>query len=554
MTDISKGKGRRGLKHPGRHSFFCGFYSFAGHFLFGCLIFAAFATFVQMGFFKDHFVTAKIVWLLGTAGIAAAMIAGRRMLRRYSARERIAGKPVSGILAEAVPACLLMLAGLILRMAVILSLPAEPSSDFATYYTLADMLSRNAIVTEGAGYVEYVSLFPHVLGYPAVLSVVFRVFGTSVYHAQVFNLVLQTLAWVMIWRTARCLGGRISGLIALAFVTLLPSAVLFSNMVAGEPLFTCLQSAALLLFVRLVRADRKQDPRHGLYLAGLILLGLILAFSSFIRPMGIIFLIAAVICIFTLPERKSDGKKRFLFRLTDRRWKRSLILAVFYFLGSMTFSAYTARTIQREPAGASASFGYNLLVGLNLQSFGNWNEEDMALLEQSLRETGSATEAHRACLARVGERLKAEALELPLLLGGKFAVLWALDYYGEFWNEKFLEQQGKLTPERAAFLNLAYDPCDMFYLFMLICAAFYVRHRFRKQPDAGYAAVLALCGIIALHLLVETQNRYHYCALYFLAIPASMGIRPFIGWAEALGIRMRDRFRDRKNRREKSPA
>ena len=74
-------------------------------------------------------------------------------------------------------------------------------------------------------------------------------------------------------------------------------------------------------------------------------------------------------------------------------WKRFLIIFVDYFLLNKLLTFTVAYNTDRELAGGSASFGYNLLVGLNLQSYGGWNEEDAQYLYDALEETGSGAEA-----------------------------------------------------------------------------------------------------------------------------------------------------------------
>ncbi len=536
MTEFSKGNSRQSLHSSERRSFFYAFHSFSMRFLTGCLILAAICAFVQMGYIQGHVVTAQIIWLLIAAGMTAALAAARRLMYQPAA-ERIIRERQDAVTAETLCACLLLLAGFMLRLAAINRLSVEPSSDYATYYGIADVLNRGAMMEEGGWYREYISLFPHVLGYPAVLSLVFRVFGTGVRTAQIFNLLLQTVSCFFVWRIARRLSGRISGLYALAFAAFFPSTILYSPIVASEPLFTCLLLSAVWLFIRLIQPERLRQAHPRRFLSGLILLGLILAFASFIRPMGIIFLIAAVITILTLREKDPDdekNKKTAANRLTDRRWKLCLILAAAWFAGSSLFSAVTANTIQREPAGASVSFGFNLMVGVKQESFGAWNAEDAAFLDVAMKETGSASDAQKACRDRAFERLKTGLTGLPALTVAKFAILWGCDNYGSFWTGNFLEEQGKMTPESRAFLDCMYDISDMFYLFVLLCAVCSLFSRLRGKPDAGYAVILLLCGTIALHLIVETQNRYHYYALYLLAAISGDGLRAIIRKAEGL--------------------
>ena len=47
---------------------------------------------------------------------------------------------------------------------------------------------------------------------------------------------------------------------------------------------------------------------------------------------------------------------------------------------------------------------------------------------------------------------------------------------------------------------------------------------FRRKPDVFYACLLLFCGTVALHLLVENQNRYHYHAIPLLCVMLGVAV------------------------------
>ena len=397
----------------------------------------------------------------------------------------------------------------------------DPESDYKTFYGIAEMLTRGTLLEKGIGYCDYISMFPHVYGYPAILSWAFSLFGVSLHTALMFNLFLETASCLIIWRIGRLAAGRLCGLITMAAYTFLPSAVLYSNFAASEPLFTFL----LLCGIWLVAMSLPQSPRKERHpwlcfweLAGA---GLLLGVAGFVRPMAILFLIAAVICILpgraSLPELPPNDIPLGL-RTTSRGWRRVLILAGVYFLSSSLLSMGAGYAVNRELAGSTASYGYNLLVGLNQESYGGWNQEDADYLYSALENTGSAQEAQLACRDLAMERLKTDPRALINLFVHKFDVLWGNDDYGASWNILFMDQQGNLTPEREAFLYRMMDVSDMYYLTLLLGAGIFGVLMLRRRPDVLYACLLLFCATVALHLLVENQNRYHYHAMPLLCL------------------------------------
>ena len=60
-----------------------------------------------------------------------------------------------------------------------------PSNDFLTYHTLASKLSKGSVAFN-----DYISMFPHVIGYPSLLAIFYKLFGSSVIVANILNIIL----------------------------------------------------------------------------------------------------------------------------------------------------------------------------------------------------------------------------------------------------------------------------------------------------------------------------------------------------------------------------
>ncbi len=507
------------------------FYYFALAVFLLCVLFAMAGVFRRLGDSQEYPYLLKGEWVLSTLALVMCLLGAGALGARMRLRERLDQYKTLTLAGEWLLAAVLLTVGLILRIRVINDLPMEPNSDYKTFYEIAALLNRNALIEEGIGYCDYVSMFPHVFGFPAVLSWVFGLFGTSVRTALLFNLVMEMGCCVMVWRIGRLAAGRLCALFSLALVVFLPSSILYSNFVASEPLFTFLLLTAVWLFA-LSLSDRGQEKHPWLCALKLSALGFVLAFGSFVRPMAVIFLVAAVICL--LPgEKKLPSLPRndipLGLRATDKGWKRCAIIVGVYLLFSSLFTMGTGYAVDRALAGSSASYGYNLLVGLNQESFGGWNQEDADYLYAALEATGSAQEAQLACRDMALERLKTDPRALINLLVHKFDVLWGNDDYGASWNILFMDQQGTLTPERESFLYRMMDVSDLYYLWLLLGSGMLGVMLFRRKPDTLYACVLLFCGTVALHLFVENQNRYHYHAIPLLALFSGAAASAMLG-------------------------
>ena len=61
-------------------------------------------------------------------------------------------------------------------------------------------------------------------------------------------------------------------------------------------------------------------------------------------------------------------------RAMSRGWIRGAVILGAYLFASALMTKSVSFLVDRQLAGGSASFGYNLLVGLNQESFGGWNQ------------------------------------------------------------------------------------------------------------------------------------------------------------------------------------
>ena len=62
-------------------------------------------------------------------------------------------------------------------------------------------------------------------------------------------------------------------------------------------------------------------------------------------------------------------------------------------------------------------------------------------------------------------------------------------------------------------------------LLLLLGAGIFGVLMLRRRPDALYACLLLFCATVALHLLVENQNRYHYHAMPLLCLFSGASVK-----------------------------
>ncbi|MGN1022528.1 MAG: glycosyltransferase family 39 protein [Lachnospiraceae bacterium] len=503
------------------------FYTLAMFILIAVLFLAMVFTMNRIGDGQEYPYLLKGEWIIGILLLAFVLVITAKLYARLRAAAFFLAHPKAAAVLEWGLAVCLLAVGFAIRLQYVRSMPMEPESDYKTYYEVAQLIENGTLLTDGPGYCDYIAVFPHVYGYPYVLSLLFHFTGASVMAALYFNVVLAVGTVFFCWRTARLIAGRKAGLAALAIADFWPSMILYNNFVASEYLFTFLLMVCIWLFA-IVMKNTAFKKRHAFArFWELALLGFLIAVTGAVRPMAQLFLFAVIlVLLMTRPVLRDKPAEDVPLgtRAVDRGWKMVLILLLFYLLFSKLFSASVAYAIDEQPAGGSASFGYNLLVGLNQESYGGWNQEDADYMYAALDQNGLAEEAQLACRDLALQRLKTDPRSLLNLFIHKFEVLWGNDDYGSSWNILFMDQQGNLTPEREAFYYSMMDWGDLYYLTMLAITLLCAIYCWKEGPGAVFPIQLMVLATVALHLLVENQNRYHYHVLALIAVMAGAAL------------------------------
>lgn len=473
--------------------------------------------------------TYPFLWYGLTICILAAAWAVVHIAMRWLAARHLfilePGKERQTALAErAVVACVVATSAVI-RLLVIGKLPITPSSDYQTYYQVAELLVKGSL--GASGYSGYIAQFPHVIGYPFILSLLFRITGPSVQAGLYLNAAASLFNVFLTYRIARSLCGRLGGLIALFEAAFWPSQILYGAILGSEAVFTCLLLLSIWLFIYLYRYPVRLGNRESaMFLC--VALGILIALANAVRPLSMILLIAAVLCIIPFTVKFDNNEKMLngkLNRASCQGWFISLIISVTFLICSSLISASISQTIAYKLPGSSVSFGYNLMVGVNIEAKGAWNQQDAEFFSSEFASKNSPEAAHRASADVAFKRISSDPVGVLNLSMEKFTFLWSNDDYGKTWTTLFLEQQGGLTPERADMIRQFSQWNDWFYLLGLFFSFIYGL-RILKQKNVGpeQALILLVVGTVALHLFLETQNRYHYFILPVFMILSAMTI------------------------------
>lgn len=386
----------------------------------------------------------------------------------------------------------------------ILLVPIEPFSDYKTYWDCAVSLACGQEIYS----TEYVAMYPHILGYASFLAPFIRVFGAHVLLGTLLGLLLSCLSALLIFAICLEAAGLAPAVLAGLLWGFYPGRIMLGSLIFSEPLYTCLVLLFLWLMLRLQKRQRCGSPRFETvaWVWGWGL-GLLLAVINAVRPISAILMIALLLWILLLRGREEKEGRLWRFWLV---FLAGLLLC-FQFSGKL-WNRHLETVLGEEPAGLPV---YNLYVGFNMDTLGQWSSEDMDLLfEYRRQEGGSAPMAQKSMLPHVLERLQSDELDLPRLFADKLFVFLGNDELGGY-TYRFTRGPG--------FVKICMVLCNCYYYLLLALALAGLKRLWRgDQPSAFLLLPLYTLGLTLAHMLIEVSSRYHYSLIPMFIILAAL--------------------------------
>ena len=381
----------------------------------------------------------------------------------------------------------------LLRLFAVIGISLEPFSDFRLYHAMAVSFAKGEIC-----FPEYGALFPHTVGFSAVLSILYRTVGASPLFAQICNVILETITAYLFYRISLELFDRKTGHLAVFLYTFSPSLLFYSEILATEILFTLLFAVLLYLAVLFYKKD-------SLWYAAAFGIGA--ACSHAVRPYGILLLAVFFLCV--------------LIILPKRRRMVTVALVLICFLISRC-GIYHALSYLNGQLIAKAPVGYSLYVGSNSSSLGKWNSADYRHAMKLIYEERLSSDEVHSRLKREGitRYVQNGFLSNAVLMVQKFAILWGSDMMVCDYLSR--------APDFSKIANVLgiKNMTNGFHL--LLAAAIFagaISLVCQKRRDGVLYICIFVTGLAWVHLAVEVQERYSYIAWAAMLPIAAFGIR-----------------------------
>jgi 4-amino-4-deoxy-L-arabinose transferase-like glycosyltransferase len=391
-----------------------------------------------------------------------------------------------------------------------------PIHDSTLYAYLASSLAQGNLPPD-----FFVATFPHTIGYPAVLAVLYRIFGINIYVGYSLNIFLGMLNVYLIFLLAKKSFNEKTGLTAAFIAAFTPSFIFYTPNLCTEIIFTTLFLTSAIGFLHFIEIENKY--------ARIVLLGILgiwLGLINAVRPYANILLAAFVIYYFFFNVYTKKRIQIIGFTLVG------FLLMGFLFLGTKSVINDTISRTVSFPIATKHAGGFSFFLGVNDKFSGYYNTEDPAVYDAVKAVPGRSAEQTQEILFNMAiERIKNNPNFIDFLHRKNY-IMWADDHIGvSLYNDGLVlqsTQSGNPLPEISKAIPYMRKACDLYYFTIIVFCIVGILFLFREQFNRSIIYLMCFAAVFVGHQLVEADSRYHHFVTPFLIIVAAFGIMKLI--------------------------
>lgn len=423
----------------------------------------------------------------------------------------------------------LAVATFIPRIIWVVFIDTAPISDFYGYNNYAINASKGFFHLYG----EVYPLFPFKFGYSLILSVIYRIFGTDIMVAKVFNVVLSLGTVFLIYKLGEKLFNERSGRIAGLIFALWPAQIMYNSVAASEHVFMLFFLLAAWFFLLI---ENNNNVKNYILAAAS---GSMIALAYLIRPVSMILLPILIVCLFVFHKEDKHFKNKKL--KVNPAIKNNYLKAAMKILAgnkikiSLAVFASTIITIAVINLTVGnligvrlwrSSSGFSFYIGTNYESSGMYSAKDEEIIQEF---NYDFDEVHGQATKRAIERIVSQPMNFLRLIEKKFIIQWTNEDYGYYWSMYKLNSvndvSGFVLSHPRAFLGIS----QIYYIAIIVLAAAGSLYINRHQIYTTAAIYLLLFAFVGAHTLFEVQSRYHYPVIPFLILIGGYGAEQALG-------------------------
>lgn len=399
----------------------------------------------------------------------------------------------------------LLFGGILLRLAVVLTLEPPVISDFGLLYQASQSLLAGDTSFQQQPYFflwAYQSVF-------VAWQAMWLALWNDPLMLKLVNIMLSAGTVCLLYRLSRAFVRESAAQAAALLLTAFPFALTLPTVLTNQ-----IASAFFLTLGVWLLAGR-ECTRLGFWRFPLA--GLALQAGNLLRSEGVIVVVAALAWAVFAALREPKTAKRIACGM-------AALLVCYGALGAGADAAVRASGLNANGT-ANGYPGWKFVTGLNFETAGGYSTDDWKQLAATFDENGPTEQTKAVQEKLIAARLSAGPKALLLHAVHKCKLLWCNDALN--WAFGHLELRGWLA---LAYDNILQMDRLLFYGALLL-AAFGLCRPKRLQAAACLPLFVAFAAFCAF-LLIEVQPRYAYLPQLFLFCGAALGLDPLGGKEE----------------------
>ena len=350
---------------------------------------------------------------------------------------------------------------------------------------ISGLLYRSIGLTEGTMHdYRYAAVFPHILRYPAFVSVFMKIFGKSVLVNIAINQIAVIAAVQLVFSYLKLYVHPKAALAGALSAALNPTLWIYANTPNAELLFGVFALAALYCFSYGTVGNFKK-VFVGASLA-------LCAAAQYFRPLGIIALIALLISLIT----GSGIKPKYKAILTAGGIGFFILCSI---LSSKMIPLLTDHPVPKK------SYGWNLYVGAS--EHGTWNAADGEVFQSVFENTTTTDEVQNYFAKKAFERYAKMGAGIPVHLFKKLWIWTSSDYIRSVAALERRSGNGFDFGNGSAYRAIIYIYNALMSLFAAMAVAVLPIIRLRKKETIE-PALYFFAGSVLLMMFTEIAERY----------------------------------------------
>lgn len=408
---------------------------------------------------------------------------------------------------------------------------AMPTNDFEFYYrTALELANGNLELIRSS---TYTVSYPFLQAFVVFQSFLIKSFGGEITILRLIYSIITSFTCILIYLIGVRYDRRV-GLFAGIMSALYISNIVFSSVLTCQHISTFLYYLAFYIFTMEVNSNKKRLIKY-------FLTGFVLGLANLMRAIAPPILLAIVFfCLFKgffCNKNEIVNKLQSKIRV-DLKIGYTLLLLIVLFSGYLitekSFDYYAYHKGYRDEMSIRTSIGFKFMVGLNYEGSGYSNSEMRAMYSSADKK-----EKKQLLKSLFINHLKNPNVFINKVVLKKLTNQWSgIDasyrwLYGDELNEI---KQKTINGEASEALKARYEKCYMmqhFYnyidysyqiVIMFLAAIGFWTCRKIKSNNTLTLYTWIILGYVAIHILIEAQQRYRYFGMPIFFLFAAIGM------------------------------